>query len=86
MVNEFPTFPGLLNEVHPWSLSDLALMSPEEMSPEAELAYINELRAYRERYERAIGQGAPKRTAAKTSKSAAQQVIDGAIDASDVEF
>ena len=94
MANEFPTSPEVLAEASQWSLNDLALMSPEEMSPEAELAYIAELRAYRERYERALGQGAPKRTAgakAKASPAAIARVIldgplGGAAADTDVEF
>jgi len=90
MANEFPTFPGVLGEAVPWSLNDLAIMNPEEMSPEAELAYIGELRAYRERYERALGQGTPKRAAGPKAKAAptARVILDGpsAADTSDVEF
>lgn len=90
MANEFPTFPGALREASAWSLNDLALLAPEEMSPEAELAYIGELRAYRERYERALGAGAgakPRGTKAK----AASVILDGAYAPgsspdSDVEF
>ena len=66
--NPFPTSPEVLAEASPWSLSDLALMSPEEMTPAAELAYIAELRAYRERYERALGQGATKRQSGAAAK------------------
>jgi hypothetical protein len=90
MVNEFPTYPQVLAEASPMSLSDLALMSPDEMSPEAELAYIAELRAYRERYERAMG--APKaRALGGTKAKAASVILDGAFGggadaSSDVEF
>jgi hypothetical protein len=55
MPPELPTFPTILAEAGRFSINDLAIMSPGEMSPEAELAYIAELRAYRERYERALG-------------------------------
>lgn len=55
MPPELPTFPTILAEVGRFSINDLAIMSPGEMSPEAELAYIAELRAYRERYEKALG-------------------------------
>jgi len=89
MANEFPTYPQVLAEASPMSLSDLALMSPDEMSPEAELAYIAELRAYRERYERAMG--AKPARAKSTSSKPASVILDGAFgggaDAtSDVEF
>ena len=74
MANEFPTSPEVLGEASAFSLSDLALMSPAEMGPSAEMAYINELRAYRERYERALGAkgvrakpGASTKAAPKTS-------------------
>ena len=80
--NPFPTSPEVLAEASPWSLSDLALMSPEEMSPAAELAYIAELRAYRERYERALGAGATKRQSGASAKGAKARpsvaaVLDG---------
>ena len=86
--NPFPTSPEVLAEASPWSLSDLALMSPEEMSPAAELAYIAELRAYRERYERALGQGATKRQSGASAKApkgrpSAAAMLDGPND--DVE-
>ena len=89
--NPFPTSPEVLAEASPWSLSDLALMSPEEMSPAAELAYIAELRAYRERYERALGAGATKRqsgTAAKAPKArpTAAAMLDGPADAAEGLF
>ena len=83
MTNPFPTSPEVLAEASPWSLSDLALMSPDEMSPAAELAYIAELRAYRERYERALGAGATKRGAggaAKGARSAKGGVIAAILD------
>ena len=87
MANEFPTSPEVLAEASPCSLSDLALMSPEEMSPAAELAYIEELRRYRERYERAIGTK-PQRAKA-SAKVTTKVILDGAFDrvgGSDVEF
>lgn len=74
MANEFPTSPEVLAEASPWSLSDLALMSPEEMSPSAELAYIEELRAYRERYERALGAKAPRAKPGGAKPSASKVV------------
>ena len=55
MPPELPTFPTILAEAGRFSINDLAIMSPGEMSPEAEQAYIAELRAYRERYEKALG-------------------------------
>ena len=67
--NLFTTSPEVLAEASPWSLSDLALMSPEEMSPAAELAYIAELRSYRSRYERALGAGATTRGAGGAAKA-----------------
>jgi hypothetical protein len=91
MPNDFPTFPGVLAEATAFSLNDLALMSPEEMTPAAELAYIEELRAYRERYERALG-AKPTRGATKGAKGAvgptAKVILDGAYGAEtgDVEF
>ena len=91
MTNPFPTSPDILAEASPYSLSELALMSPDEMSPAAELAYIAELRAYRERYERALGAGATKRaagTGAKRAAPSAKLILDGpTLGAdSDVEF
>ena len=91
MANEFPTSPEVLAEASAFSLNDLALMSPSEMSPAAELAYINELRAYRERYERALGTAGAKRTKLGATKSAgptAKVILDGAfgVDGGDVEF
>ena len=89
MVNEFPTSPEVLAEASPFSLSDLSLMSPEEMSPAAELAYIAELRAYRERYERALGAKPTRAKAgAKSAAPTAKVILDGAFGASesDVEF
>ena len=45
-------------------------MSPGEMGPSAEMAYINELRAYRECYERALGaKGVRAKSAAGTKAS-----------------
>jgi hypothetical protein len=90
MTNEFPTFPSVLAEATQFSLSDLALMSPEEMSPAAELAYIEELRAYRERYERALG-AKPQRAKAGSKSAAgptAKVILDGAYgtNETDVEF
>ena len=90
MANEFPTSPEVLAEASQWSLNDLALMSPEEMTPPAELAYIEELRAYRVRYERALGQGT-KRSAGVAAKAKVSKVtLDGPYlgvqPDSDVEF
>jgi len=89
MANEFPTSPEVLAEASAFSLSDLALMSPEEMSPAAELAYIEELRQYRERYERALG-AKPQRAkvGTKSAGPTAKVILDGAfgVESSDVEF
>jgi len=62
MPNELPTSPEVLAEATPYSLSELSIMSPGEMSPEAELAYVAHLRELRERYEKALG-AKPPRTA-----------------------
>ena len=80
MANEFPTSPEVLAEASPYSLNDLAIMSPEELSPEAELAYIALLREQRERYERALGvkAAAPKRTA----KAKVAAVLAGGVELS----
>ena len=89
MANEFPTSPEVLAEASPFSLSDLSLMSPEEMTPAAELAYITELRAYRERYERALGaKPARGRAAPKATSPTAKVILDGAFGAEsgEVEF
>jgi len=60
MTNEFPTSPEVLAEASPVSLAALALMSPEEMGPTGEMAYIRALQELRERYERALGAGRAK--------------------------
>lgn len=88
MANEFPTSPEVLAEASAFSLSDLSLMSPEEMSPAAELAYIEELRQYRERYERALGAKPAKATTRRAAGPTAKVILNGAFgaDASDVEF
>ena len=88
MANEFPTSPEVLAEASAFSLSDLSLMSPEEMSPAAELAYIAELRAYRERYERALGAKPARAKAGAKAAPTAKVILDGAFGASesDVEF
>lgn len=93
MPNEFPISPEVLAEAGAYSLNDLSIMNVEEMSPAAEIAYIEELRAYRERYERALGQTGSKRGAGSTAKkgnaraSIAKVILDGPIgDTTDVEF
>ena len=75
MPPELPTFPTILAEVGRFSINDLAIMSPGEMSPEAELAYIAELRAYRERYEKALGVRKEGR-ATKGSKATPTKVLN----------
>lgn len=70
MVNEFPTFPGVLAEASASSLNDLAVMNPEEMSPADELAYIGHLREMRVRYERALG--APRAPKARGKAASAK--------------
>lgn len=81
MANEFPTAPEVLADATPYSLNDLAIMSPEEMPPEAELAYINLLREQRERYERALGQKATKAKTAASPKAKVAAVLAGPADA-----
>ena len=88
MANEFPTSPEVLAEALPFSLAELSLMSPEEMSPAAELAYIEELRQYRERYERALGAKPARAKSGAKASPTAKVILDGAFsaDSSDVEF
>ena len=88
MANEFPTSPEVLAEASPFSLAEWSLMSPEEMSPAAELAYIEELRQYRERYERALGAKLARAKPGAKAAPTAKVILDGAFsaDSSDVEF
>ena len=79
MANGFPTSPEVLAEASPYSLNDLAIMHPDELSPEAELAYIEHLRTYRERYERALGTKASVAKVARTPKAKAAAVLLGPL-------
>jgi hypothetical protein len=70
MPNDLPTSPEVLAEATHWSINDLAIMSPKEMSPEAELTYVEHLRELAARYERALGVAKAKPAAkAKASSS-----------------
>ena len=72
-----PTSPEVLAEATPYSLNDLAIMSPAEMSPEAELAYIAHLRKLAEAYDRALGAKPARRPA---SPAKAKAIVTAVLD------
>lgn len=82
MANDFPTSPAVLSEASPYSLNDLAIMSPGEMSPGAELAYIEHLRSRREQYEKALG--TTRASATRATKPAARVAAVLAGPSSDI--